>query len=127
MIAICATIADADGWDEIALFAEGKQAGLEQWLALPNGIPSHDTFKRVFEHIDAQAFQEQFMRWVQAVFQLTAGQVIAIDEKTLRGTCDLQGKSTLHVVSAWATANQLTLGQVKVGEKVNEIVTIPEL
>jgi predicted transposase YbfD/YdcC len=127
MIAICATIANADGWDEIALFAEGKREWLKQWLALPNGIPSHDTFKRVFEHMDAQAFQERFMGWVQAVFQLTAGQVIAIDGKTLRGTCDKQGKSTLHVVSAWATANQLTLAQVKVGEKANEIVAIPAL
>lgn len=127
MIAICATIANADGWDEIALFAEGKKAWLKQWLALPNGIPSHDTFKRVFEHLDAQAFQERFMGWVQAVFQITAGQVIAIDGKTLRGTCDQQGKSTLHVVSAWATANQLTLAQVKVGEKANEIVAIPDL
>lgn len=127
MIAICATIANADGWEDIALFAEGKKEWLKQWLALPNGIPSHDTFKRVFEHIDAQAFQERFMGWVQAVFKLTAGQVIAIDGKTLRGTCDRQGKSTLHVVSAWATANQLTLAQVKVGEKANEIVAIPEL
>lgn len=127
MIGICATIANADGWDEIAVFGEGKKAWLKQWLALPNGIPSHDTFKRVFEHIDAQAFQARFMGWVQSVFQLTAGQVIAIDGKTLRGTCDRQGKSTLHVVSAWATANQLTLAQVKVGEKANEIVAIPDL
>jgi predicted transposase YbfD/YdcC len=127
MIAICATIANADGWEDIALFAEGKRKWLKQWLALPNGIPSHDTFKRVFEQIDAQAFQERFMGWVQAVFRLTAGQVIAIDGKTLRGTCDRQGQSTLHVVSAWATANRLTLAQVKVGEKANEIVAIPDL
>jgi predicted transposase YbfD/YdcC len=100
---------------------------LKQWLALPNGIPSHDTFKRVFELIDAEAFQQRFMGWVQAVFTRTEGQVIAIDGKTLRGTCDKQGKSTLHVVSAWATANTLTLAQVKVAEKANEIVAIPIL
>ena len=127
MIAICATIANADGWEDIALFAEGKEQWLKQWLALPNGIPSHDTFKRVFENIDAEAFQQRFMGWVQDVFIRTEGQVIAIDGKTLRGTCDKSGKATLHVVSAWATANHLTLAQVKVAEKANEIVAIPAL
>lgn len=127
MIAICATIANADGWEDIALFAEGKSKWLKQWLALPNGIPSPDTFKRVFEHIDADAFQQRFMEWVQAVFKVTKGQVIAIDGKTLRGTCNQQGKSTLHVVSAWATVNRLSLAQVKVEEKANEIVAIPNL
>ena len=127
MIAICATIANADGWVAIATFGESKQAWLKQWLALPNGIPSHDTFKRVFENLDAGAFQQRFMDWVQAVFSVTEGQVIAIDGKTLRGTCDKTGKSTLHVVSAWATANHLTLAQVKVAEKANEIVAIPSL
>lgn len=127
MIAICATIANADGWDDIATFAQGKKEWLEQWLELPNGIPSHDTFKRVFERIDAEVFQQRFMEWVQAVFTRTEGQVIAIDGKTLRGTCDKNGKATLHVVSAWATANRLTLAQVKVEEKANEIVAIPTL
>ena len=127
MIAICATIANADGWEDMALFAESKKVWLKQWLALPNGIPSHDTFKRVFENIDAAIFQQCFMSWVQAVFSRTEGQVIAIDGKTVRGTCDKSGKATLHVVSAWATANQLTLGQVKVAEKANEIVAIPDL
>jgi predicted transposase YbfD/YdcC len=127
MIAICATIANADGWEDIALFAEGKSQWLKQWLALPNGIPSHDTFKRVFENLDAEVFQQCFMGWVQAVFTRTEGQVIAIDGKTLRGTCDKSGKATLHVVSAWATANNLTLAQVKVAEKANEIVAIPDL
>src|SRR5215207_3161730 len=86
MIAICATIANADSWEDIALFAEGNRQWLQQWLALPNGIPSADTFKRVFENMDADAFQERFMDWVQAVFTVT----IAIDGKTLRGTCDKQ-------------------------------------
>jgi predicted transposase YbfD/YdcC len=127
MIAICATIANADGWEDIALFAEGKRAWLKQWLVLPNGIPSHDTFKRVFENLDAEAFQACFMGWVQAVFSRTDGQVIAIDGKTARGTCDKSGKATLHVVSAWATANHLTLAQVPVADKANEIVAIPTL
>jgi len=127
MIAICATIADADSWEEIAAFGEGKQAWLRRWLALPNGIPSPDTFQRVFARLDARVFHERFVRWVQAVFDVTAGQVIAIDGKTGRGTCDRQGQASLHLVSAWATANHLTLAQVNVGEKANEIVAIPTL
>lgn len=127
MIAICATIANANGWEDIALFAEGKQAWLKQWLALPKGIPSHDTSKRVFENLDGVVFQQCFMTWVQEVFTRTEGQVIAIDGKTLRGGCDARGKAHLHVVSAWATTNQLTLAQVKVADKANEIVAIPAL
>jgi predicted transposase YbfD/YdcC len=127
MIAICATIANADGWEDIGLFGESKKEWLKQWLSLPNGIPSHDTFKRVFENIDGEIFHQCFMNWVQAVFSRTEGQVIAIDGKTVRGTCDKSGKATLHVVSAWATVNHLTLGQVKVADKANEIVAIPDL
>lgn len=127
MIAICATIANADGWEDIALFGESKLPWLKQWLALPNGIPSHDTFKRVFEHLDAEAFQQRFVAWVSDVFTLTAGQVIAIDGKAVRGTYDNSGKAGLHLVSAWATANGLTLAQVAVADKANEIVAIPSL
>jgi predicted transposase YbfD/YdcC len=127
MIAICATIADADSWEDIAAFGEGKQEWLAQWLTLPNGIPSPDTFRRVFARLDADAFQQRFREWVADVFELTKGQVIAVDGKTGRGTCDAQGQSTLHLVSAWATLNQLTLAQVQVGEKANEIVAIPTL
>lgn len=127
MIAICAMVAQADSWDEIAAFGEEKRDWLGQWLALPHGIPSPDTFQRVFAHLDPQAFQVRFRNWVQEVFQLTAGQVIAVDGKTGRGTCDRQGHATLHLVSAWATANGLSLGQVQIGEKANEIVAIPTL
>lgn len=127
LIGICATIANADGWEDIADFAEAKAGWLKQWLALPNGIPSADTFQRVFAHLDACAFQERFGEWMQSVFTLTAGQVIAIDGKTARGTCDRQGKPTLHLVSAWATVNGLSLGQVNVEAKANEIVAIPQL
>ncbi|HEX3049703.1 MAG TPA: ISAs1 family transposase [Aggregatilineaceae bacterium] len=127
MIAICATIANADSWEDIAAFGEGKRAWLGQWLALPNGIPSPDTFQRVFAHVDAAAFHQRFQAWVEDVFRLTEGQVIGVDGKTGRGTCDAQGQSTLHLVSAWATANHITLGQVQVGEKANEIVAIPLL
>jgi predicted transposase YbfD/YdcC len=127
VIAVCATIANADSWDDMALYGESKQAWLKQWLALPNGIPSADTFERVFAHLDAAAFEACFMRWVEQVFKLTDGQVIAIDGKMVRGTCDKTGQNGLHLVSAWATTNRLTLGQVKVANKANEIVAIPEL
>jgi predicted transposase YbfD/YdcC len=127
IIAVCATIANADSWDDIALFGQGKADWLKQWLALPNGIPSADTFERVFAQLDAAAFEKCFMNWVEQVFKLTDGQVIAIDGKTVRGTCDKTGQNGLHLVSAWATANRLSLGQVKVANKANEIVAIPEL
>lgn len=127
LIAICAVIAGAESWDEIALFGEAKAAWLNQWLELPNGIPSHDTFERVFRKLDAHAFQERFLAWVQAVFQVTEGQVIAIDGKTVRGTRDGSGKANLHLVSAWASANGLSLGQLKVNGKSNEITAIPDL
>lgn len=127
IIAVCATIANANSWDEIALFGQQKMAWLKQWLTLPNGVPSADTFCRVFAHLDANAFQTCFMNWVRQVFEPDDGQVIAIDGKTVRGTCDKTGQGGLHLVSAWATANRLTLGQVKVADKANEIVAIPQL
>jgi predicted transposase YbfD/YdcC len=127
VIAVCATIASADSWDDIALFGESKAEWLRQWLELPNGIPSADTFQRVFAHLDGEAFQACFVKWVEKVFSLTEGQVLAIDGKSVRGTCDAQGQGGLYVVSAWATANQLTLAQVKVADKANEIVAIPDL
>jgi predicted transposase YbfD/YdcC len=127
MIAICATIAHADSWEEMAQFGRSRYAWLKQWLRLPNGIPSHDTFRRVFELIDPLAFERCFMAWVSDVFQLTDGQVVAIDGKVARGTCNDSGKAHLYLVSAWATANGLSLGQVPVEDKANEIVAIPAL
>lgn len=127
IIGVCATIANADSWEEMALFGESKADWLRQWLGLPNGIPSADTFQRVFRQLDGAAFERCFLKWVEQVFVLTQGQVIAIDGKSVRGTYDKCGQNGLHLVSAWATANRVTLGQVKVAKKANEIVAIPQL
>ena len=127
-IAICAVVCGAEAWTEVEDFGTIKKKWLKRFLALPNGIPSHDTFGRVFAALDPEAFQACFVRWVQRVAHLTAGEVIAIDGKTLRRSHDAaKNKDAIHLVSAWATANRLVLGQVKVADKSNEITAIPEL
>lgn len=128
IIAILAVICGADGWSDVELFGKNKKAWLKTFLKLPKGIPSHDTFGRVFAKIRPEEFQKRFIDWVQAVEQLTAGQVIAVDGKKLRRSHDrTAGKAAIYMVSAWATQNQLILGQAKVAEKSNEITAIPEL
>lgn len=128
IIAICGVICGADSWVDIELFGKTKIAWLKSFLKLPNGIPSHDTFGRVFAALDPEEFESSFMEWVQAINQLTQGQVIAIDGKQLRGSHDKHtGKSAIYMVSAWATENQLVLGQRKVDDKSNEITAIPKL
>lgn len=122
IIALCATIAGADSWQEIELFGKSKQAWLSQWLDLPGGIPSHDTFERVFRRLNASEFEARFIAWTQAVFVQTKGQVIAIDGKTVCGI-----PAGLHLVSAWASLNGICLGQRKVAKKSNEITAIPDL
>jgi predicted transposase YbfD/YdcC len=127
-IAICAIICGAESWEDIAAFGNDQEEWLRTILALPNGIPSHDTFRRVFGLIDAVAFQQSFISWVQAVSRLTQGQVIAVDGKKPRGSQDKGiGRGAIDMVSAWATENQLVLGQIKVDDKSNEITAIPEL
>jgi predicted transposase YbfD/YdcC len=128
LIAICAVVCGAESWVEVAECGEAKQAWFSRFLKLPNGIPSHDTFGRVFAALDAAEFERCFFEWVQAVTVLTAGQVIAIDGKTLRRSHDQRrGKAALHLVSAWASANGLVVGQVATEAKSNEITAIPEL
>lgn len=128
IIAILAVICGADGWSDVELFGKNKKAWLNTFLQLPKGIPSHDTFGRVFAKIKPEEFQKRFIEWVQAVEKLTVGQVIAVDGKKLRGSHDqATGKAAIYMVSAWATQNQLVLGQIKVAEKSNEITAIPEL
>jgi hypothetical protein len=126
MIAICATIAGAEGWIEIARFGQLKEAWFRKFLALPNGIPSHDTIGRVFSLLDPEQFQISFVAWIRSAVTLTNGQIIAIDGKTNRRTF---GKDTkpLHLVSAFATANGVALGSVATHKKSNEITAIPKL
>lgn len=124
-IAMCAVICGADSWVDIELFGNSKRQWLERFLSLPNGIPSHDTFGRVFGMLDPKDFEQCFIEWVKAVYQLTGGQVIAL---TVRGSVDsANGKGAIHIVSAWASANRLVLAQTKVTQKSNEITAIPKL
>ena len=128
VIAICAVIAGADNWEDIAEFGQAKVDWFKRFLELPNGIPSHDTFNRVFARLDPQEFRQGFMSWISAVSEVISGQVIAIDGKVLRRSHDRGiGKAAIDMVSAWACANRLVLGQVKVDDKSNEISAIPQL
>jgi predicted transposase YbfD/YdcC len=128
VIAICAVIAGADGWEDVEEFGQARLEWFQTFLELPNGIPSHDTFTRVFARLDPQQFQACFMRWMSAVAEVIDGQVIAIDGKVLRRSHDKGiDKAAIDMVSAWASANHLVLGQVKVDEKSNEITAIPQL
>ena len=126
-IAICAVLSGADAWTEVEAFGHVKKAWLSTFLDLKSGIPSHDTFGRVFAQIDPEAFQSAFADWTQAISGAIDG-VIAIDGKTLRHSYDRGGgKGAIVMVSAWADRNHLVLGQRKVSEKSNEITAIPAL
>jgi predicted transposase YbfD/YdcC len=127
-ITICAVLAGADCWPEVAAYGRCKQDWLESFLELPDGIPSHDTFARVFALLDPLSFQEGFQNWVQALVEATDGRVVAIDGKTLRHSFDnAKGKGALHLVGAWAAENNVLLGQQAVDSKSNEITAIPKL
>lgn len=127
VIVICAVISGADNFVEIAEYGRRKKEWLESRLELPGGIPSHDTFNRVFSRLDPQAFGECFLSWTLAISRHTK-EVVAIDGKTLRRSFDeATGQSAIHMVSAWAARNRLVLGQRKVSDKSNEITAIPEL
>jgi predicted transposase YbfD/YdcC len=126
-IAICAVVCGADTWVEVEAFGRAKEAWLRTFLALPHGVPSHDTFGRVFAALDPAQFEAGFRSWVATVVELTAG-AVAIDGKTLRRSHDApNGKGALVLVSAWAEANRLVLGQVAVDPRSNEIPAIPAL
>jgi len=125
-IAICGVIANCNDWHDIVLFAKKRQAWFKRFLRLPNGVPSHDTFERVFTLLDGQAFQRCCLLWLREVSELLGVKHIAIDGKTLCGSARGTLKP-LHLVSAWATQAGLTLGQVAVDGKSNEITAIPVL
>jgi len=128
VMAICAVICGADDWVDVEAWGNAKLDWLRQYLPLPSGIPSHDTFGDVFARLKPEQFETSFLRWVQAVMGASGGKIVAIDGKTLRRSHDRRlGKSAIHMVSAWASANHLLLGQVKVDEKSNEITAIPAL
>jgi predicted transposase YbfD/YdcC len=127
-IAILAVICGADGWLDIAKYGQAQYDWLRTLLPLPNGIPAHDTFRRVFCLLDPHAFQECFRRWIDALSAGLGLKRLAIDGKTLRGSAARgKGKAALHLVSAWATEQHLVLGQVAVDAKSNEITAIPQL
>jgi predicted transposase YbfD/YdcC len=127
-LTICAVIADADGWEDIESYGRAKLEFLKGFLALPNGIPSHDTIERVFQRLKPAEFERCFRSWTQALAEELGLKHVAIDGKTLRRSFDnAAGKSALHLVSAWSVENHLTLGQQAVDGKSNEIRAIPEL
>ncbi len=128
IIALCAAVCGADSWRDVETFGCAKEAWLRRFLALPHGIPSHDTFTRVFAALDSDAIAAAFMRWTSAIRDKTAGEVVAIDGKTLRHSYDRHSdQAALQMVSAWASQNRLILGQVAVDTTSNEITAIPKL
>jgi predicted transposase YbfD/YdcC len=128
VITIAAALCGADWWVGIAAFGRAKEEWLRQFLELPNGIPSHDTFGRVFSVLAPEAFEACFRHWVEAIRTVIPGEVIAVDGKTLRRSHDrAAGLGALHLVSAWASANRVVLGQVATEAKSNEITAIAQL
>ena len=126
IIALCALLCGAESFEDMQLFGEAKRPWFSTFLELPHGIPSHDTFNRLFAALDSRKFLEAFMRWTQSLRETLAGEVVAIDGKALRRAIDA-GQSPKVIVNAWATGNGLVLGQRKVDEKSNEITAVPEL
>jgi len=127
LITIAAVLSGADSWNEIEGYGRAKREWLGSFLSLPGGIPSQDTFNRVFSLLDPVEVEKCFFAWVSSIARLTAGEVVAIDGKSLRGTRENGKKTLLHMVSAWANSNNLVLGQQRVDEKSNEITAIPKL
>jgi hypothetical protein len=128
VIAMCAVIAGADDFVAIAKWGRTKQDWLAKFLDLSAGIPSHDCFNNVFALLKPAEFEKRLLGWITALHEITAGQIIPIDGKTLRRSFDAAGgKSTIHRVSAWAAANHVSLGQAVTDQKSNEITAIPKL
>ena len=127
-LTICAVICGAETWKGIEAYDHSKSDWLKTFLGLPNGIPSHDTIARVFALLEPTQLQECFVSWVKSIAELSLGEVVSLDGKSARHSYDKsKGKGAIHMVSAWASENQLVLAQVKVSDKSNEITAIPKL
>ena len=129
VIALCTLLTGGDGFQDMELFGKSKHAWLQTFLALPHGIPSHDTFGRVFAHLNPRRFQECFLSWTQAVARLTQGTLVSLDGKTVKASFDrATAASPLHMLSAWCSDNGgLVIGQTRTDSKSNEITAIPDL
>jgi len=128
VITLCAVISGAEGWTDIAQYGRAKQEWLETFLDLPNGIPTDDTFRRVFARLDSKAFSRCFAKWTKAIKKRTRGQVVSIDGKCLRHSFDTAAEAAaIQMVSAWAHESRLVLAQQRVDTKSNEITAIPDL
>lgn len=126
-ITIAAVLSGAKSWNDVEDYGNTKKEWLSSFLSLPNGIPSHDTFNRVFSALDPSVFEDCFMQWVNSMLKKYPGEVVAIDGKTIRGSRKKDFHSATHVVSAWSNTNQLVIGQIQVDNKSNEITAIPKL
>ena len=128
LIAVCAVICGADGWEDIEEYGTSQAQWFATFLDLPHGIPSHDTFRRVLSRLDPEELTQCFIAWTEALSEASGGEIVSIDGKTLRHSFDqATGQAAIHMVSAWASANRLVLGQLKVEAKSNEITAIPKL
>jgi predicted transposase YbfD/YdcC len=128
MIAVTALLCGAENFTHMAQFGQAKESWLRTFLTLAHGIPSHDTFRRVFMLLAPEKFSAVFLRWTQSLRQAVGAEVVALDGKTVRRSFDsAKSQSAIHLVSAWASTNRLVLGQIKVDDKSNEITAVPEL
>src|SRR5262249_47080153 len=129
VIAVCTLLTGGEGFQDMELFGKSKRAWLQTFLTLPHGIPSHDTFGRVFARLNPQRFQECFLSWTRAVAQLTQGALISLDGKTVKASFDrATASSPLHMISAWCShQGGLVIGQIKTDSKSNEITAISVL
>lgn len=128
MLTILAVICGADSWVAVERFGYSKEEWLKEFLEFPHGIPSHDTIGDFFARLNSEQLQSCFLKWIQSLFNISNGEIIAIDGKTLRHSYDTaSSRPAIHMVSAWACQNRIVLGQVKTADKSNEITAIPEL
>jgi len=128
VIAVCAVIGGAEGWEDLEEYGKAHAEWFADFLDVPHGIPGHDTFRRVLSRLDPEELAQCFLAWTEALSEVSSGDMVSIDGTTLRHACDhAAGHAALHMVRAWASANRLVLGQLKVEEKSNEITAIPKL